>query len=84
MSLLYFLLEEVFSDLLSLLAFEVLPLLCLTTGSFEAELSELLRDLAAGAEVSGLLFLAGSAFVPACEEAAGFVTEVPPDLLLLV
>ncbi len=84
MSIVYFLLEEVDSVLLSSLFLATLPLSCLTTVSFATLLSLLLREVAAGADVCGLLVLFDSALGPACEEVAGLETEVPDDLLLVL
>ena len=84
MSIFYFLLEEVVSVLLSSFDLATLPLPCLTTVSFATLLSLLLRELAAGAEVCGLLVLVDSTLGPACEEVAGLETEVSDDLLLVL
>ncbi len=84
MNIVYFLLEEGVSVFLSSLALATPPLPCLTTVSFATLLSLLLRDEAAGAEVSCLLLLADSTLGPACEVVAGFETEVPDDLLLVL
>ena len=84
MSIFYFLLEEVVSVLLSSFDLATLPLPCLTTVSFSTLLLLLLRELAAGAEVCGLLVLVDSTLGPACEEVAGLETEVSDDLLLVL
>lgn len=84
MNFVYFLLEEVVSVLFSSLDLATLPLPCLTTFSFATLLSLLLREVAAGAEVWGLLVLVDSTLGPACEDVAGFETEVPDDLLLVL
>ena len=84
MSIFYFLLEEVVSVLLSSLDLATLPLPCLTTVSFSTLLSLLLRELAAGVEVCGLLVLVDSTLGPACEAAAGLDTDVSDDLLLVL
>ena len=70
--------------MLSFLDLATLSLPCLTTVSFSTLVSLLLRELAAGAEVSGLLVLVDSTLGPACEEVAGFETEVSDDLLLVL
>ena len=81
MSVVYFLLEEVVSVLLSSLVFATPALPFFAAGSFETELSLLLRELAAGAEVSGLLVLEDSTRAPDCEEEVGLDTEDSVDLL---
>ena len=84
MSIFYFLLEEVVSVLLSSLDLATLTLPCMTTVSFSTLLSLLLRELAAGVEVCGLLVLVDSTLGPACEAAAGLDTDVSDDLLLVL
>ena len=84
MNIVYFLLEEVVSVLLSSLVLATLLLPCLTTVSFATLLLLLLREVAAGAEVWGLLVLVDSTLGPAFEDAAGLETEVSDDLLLVL